>query len=127
MAKFVADEIMDVALNMIADIGDTLYACSDQPANWAAIAAISLGSVALTEGDGNGDYVVGDGDVSGRKLTLTAQEITASDTGNVTHLVIADDVAEAIAAITTCSSFGVTNGNPFDVASYTIWEIRDPS
>jgi len=128
MAKKIPDAIMDVALAAIADAGDTLHACSGEPADYAGIAALTLGSVALTEGSGNGDYTIGNGDVSGRKLALAAQTIaSATDDGNVTHLVIADAIGSVLLAVTTCASQAVLIGQQIDVDAYDPWVIMDPT
>ncbi|MFA6290239.1 MAG: hypothetical protein WC637_00580 [Victivallales bacterium] len=126
MAKKIPDAVMDLALANIADNGETLYLCSDEPANYAGIAAVSLGSVALTEGDGNGDFTIADGTTSGRKLTLAQQTVAGTANGTATHAVIADETGELIKAITTCS-IAVLNGSNSIVDEYTVWEIRDPS
>jgi hypothetical protein len=127
MGKRIHDDVMDTALDDIADNGDILHICSAEPANYAGIAAISLGSTAITTGDGGGDYTIANGDTSGRKLTLGVQTITPSGSGNVTHLVIADVGGTAIKAITTCTSFAVVVAVDISVAQYDVWEIRDPS
>ena len=127
MAVNIPDAVKEQLLDYIADTGDTLYICTDEPANYAGIAAVEVGSVALTEGDGNGDYTIGDGDTSGRKLTLAQQTVTPDDTDSVTHIVIADDVGEELLAVNTCSSYAVTNGVDVVIASYDIVEVRDAS
>lgn len=125
MGKDIPDTVKEILLEDIADNGDIMHACSGEPANYAGIAAVSLGSVALTEGDGNGDYTLGDGDVSGRKLTVALQTITPTGDGNVTHIVIADSVAMVLKAVTTCTSFAVLTGVDFNIASFDICEVSD--
>lgn len=125
MGVKIPDAVKDVLLDHIADTGDILHACSGEPGNYAAIAGVTLGNIALTEGDGNGDYTKGDGDTSGRKLTLAMQTITGTDDGDATHLVIADSVAEVIKAITTCNAFTISTGVDFDLAAYDVVEVRD--
>jgi hypothetical protein len=87
MAKWSLDANMDAMLANIANNADALHVCSGQPANFEGIAAVELASVALTVGDGNGDYTVGDGDASGRKLTVAAQNgLTVDADGTATHI-----------------------------------------
>ena len=61
----------------------------------------------MTPGAGNGDYVIGNGDASCRKLTVSEQTFAGTDTGTGNHIVITDTVAEAIKAITTCDNYPV--------------------
>ncbi|WAC06571.1 MAG: hypothetical protein OS130_06935 [Thermodesulfobacteriota bacterium] len=126
MGKLIPDDEKDLLLADIADNGNKLDLCSAQPANYAGIAAVSLGQVTLTTGDGNGDYTIGDGDTSGRKLTVAAQTITGTGTNTATHVVISDSVNSEIKAISTCNIPVIDEVecplNPFDIL-----EIRDPS
>jgi hypothetical protein len=126
MSKKIPDDVMDVALNDIADNGNKLDLCSQEPASYAEIATYSLGQVTLTPGDGNGDYSVQDGDVSGRKLTLAEQTVPGSADGTATHEVISDPDNSAIKAITTCN-IPVSNAVNVLLNEHDIWEIRDPS
>ncbi len=126
MAKKIPDDVKDAAVDDIADNGDKLDLCSAEPANYAGIAAVSLGQVTLTTGDGNGDYTKGDGDVSGRKLTVAAQSITGSADGTATHVVISDSTNSKIKGITTCN-IPVQSGQNVPLNAFDLWEIRDPS
>lgn len=127
MAKYIPDAVLDVALAEIADNGDRLDICSQQPATYAEVATYSLGYTALTPGDGNGDYDIADGDTSGRKLTVAEQTFAGTDTGTGNHIVITDTVAEAIKAITTCDNYSVQDTVNLTVNAFDIWEIRDPT
>lgn len=123
MAKACSDNYMDAMLDLIAT-ADTLTVCSTQPANVAGIAAVTLAAVAVTPGDGNGDFVIADGDTNGRKLT-TAQQSDTSITGSGTagHVVL-DDGTNLY--ITTCTSQALTSGGTVTTPAYDI-EISDPS
>lgn len=126
MAKAVPDAVLDTALDDIA-LSTILHICSGQPANYAGIAAVSLGSVVLTAGDGNGDFTIANGDTSGRKLTVAAQttvSITASDTA--THLALASTGDTTLRYVTTITSQAVTSGNTANIGAWDI-EIADPT
>lgn len=125
MAKSTPDAVLDGFLDDIAT-SDTLYVCSSQPANYAAIAAATLASVALTPGDGNGDYVIAD-DTSGRKVTITAQSgISVASSGTATHVVLADASGTTLKQVTTCTSQALTAGNTVNVPAYKVG-IADPT
>jgi hypothetical protein len=124
MAKATPDAVLDVMLDEIAT-ATTLYVCSDQPANFAGIAAVALADVALTPGDGNGDFVIANGDVSGRKLTVGAQvDFEVDATGEADHIVLAD--ATVLLYVTTCAPQTITDGNTVSTSAWDI-EIADPA
>ena len=124
MAKELHNDVFDAALDKIAT-ADQLSFCSAQPANFAGIAAVMLVEVILTAGDGNGDYVVADGDVSGRKLTVGAQtSMTPTNDGTVTYAVL-DDGTTLLAA-TTVTSQAVLDSQTWDSPAFDI-EITDPT
>lgn len=118
MAKYTDDAVLNAALAKVATCTRQSL-CSGQPANFAGIAAVSLGSYTLTAGDGNGDYVIANGDVSGRKLTVGAQSgNNATASGSATHVALDDGTT--LLHVTTCASVGTTSGQPFTVAAYDI-------
>lgn len=126
MAKATPDDVLDAFLDEIA-LATMLYVCSAQPANFAGIAAVTLASVALTPGDGGGDFTIANGDTSGRKLTVAQQaaiSITASGTAN--HIVLAISGSSRLIYITTCTSQALTSGGTVTVPAWDI-EVADPS
>src|SRR3972149_12073628 len=104
MAKATPDAVLDLILTGIA-LSDELWVCSGEPANYAGIAAVALADVALTPGDGNGDFVIAD-HTSGRKLTVAQQAAIDIDTsGTATHIVLAvTGATDVIKQITTCTN-----------------------
>lgn len=123
MGKKIEDVFIDAMLDKIATCV-TMTVCSAEPANQAGIAAVALASVVLTAGDGNGDYVIANGDVSGRKVTVQQQSnipITAS--GNATHIVLDDGVN---IVVTTCTSQALTSGGTVTVPAFDD-EVADPA
>ena len=128
MAKFAPDAVMDGALAVIA-LADEMYVCSAQPTNYADIVNSDLiGPITLTPGDGNGDFTIGNGDTSGRKVTVAAQNgasVTAS--GDASHVVLATGGAtDLIRYITTCTTQTLTSGNTANVPAWDV-EIADPT
>lgn len=126
MAKATPDDVLDATLNEIA-LADTQYVCSDQPANFAAIAAVALADVTLTPGDGNGDFTVGDGDTSGRKVAVSPQSAVPIDaSGDADHLVLALAGSSRLLYVTTCTPQTLTAGGTVNVPTWDV-EIADPS
>ena len=127
MAKATPDAVLDLPLIDIA-LSDELYVCSAQPANYAGIAAVALaGPVALTPGDGNGDFVIAD-DTSGRKLTVSQQADAAIDvSGDATHIVLAvGGATDVIKQITTCTTQTLNDTGTVTVPAYKI-AFADPT
>lgn len=123
MAIFGADANPNAYLAKVAT-GTRWTMCSAQPANFAGIAAVALADVAVTAGDGNGDYTIADGDTSGRKLTFAQQDDVAVDsTGTATHLAIDDGTT--LLFVTTTPSTLLTSGNTVNFLAWTL-EVRDP-
>lgn len=118
MAKFTDDSVLDAALAKVAT-ATRMVITSAQPANFAGIAAVALADVTLTAGAGNGDYVLANGDVSGRKLTVQAQSAIPVDaTGTATHVCLDDGTT--LLQVTTCTSQALTSGNTVNVPAYDI-------
>lgn len=123
MAKATPDAVLDTFLAKVATATRQVV-CSGQPANFAGIAAVTLASVTLTAGDGNGDYVIAD-DTSGRKVTVGAQSgVSVSASGTATHVSL-DDGTNLI-QVTTCTSQALTSGNTVNVPAYKV-SISDPT
>lgn len=127
MAKYSNDTGLDQALAWFADC-DALHICSAQPTTYAeATSTYSLGSVALTAGDGNGDFTIGNGSVDGRALTVAAQTVaSASGNGTVTHVAIVQSTGTTLRYVTTTASQAVVSGAQVDVASWSV-TLRDPT
>jgi hypothetical protein len=119
VAKYTDDSVLDAALAETAT-ATRLSVTTAQPANFAGIAAVSLGNVAVTAGLGNGDFSAAtNGDVSGRKTTVAAQTIaSASASGNATHVCLDDGTT--LLHVTTCTSQAVTSGNQINVPAWDV-------
>lgn len=124
MAKFIPDAVLDVLLEEIAT-GTRLVVCSGQPTNYAGIASVALAEATLTPGDGNGDFTIGNGDVSGRKVTIAQQpDLSIDVSGDATHVSIDD--GSSLLAVTTCTTQTLTEGGTVTVPAFDI-EVSDPS
>ena len=123
MGQAVGQTVLDAALAEVAT-ATRLSLCSAEPANFAGIAAVQLGSVSLTAGAGNGDFTLGDGDASARKMTAPGQDpVSVSTTGTATHVVL-DDGTDLV-YVTTCPSIALTSGGDAVVSAWDV-EFGDP-
>ena len=124
MAKLIPDAVIDLMLDIIGSSnGDRLFICSAQPATYAeASATYDLATHILTSGDFSKD----NGDTSGRKLILAAQNgITVDHTGDATHYVIGKSGDTSIKLIGTLTLQTLTLGNLVNFPPTDIDEIRD--
>jgi hypothetical protein len=120
------DTTLDAALDQIA-LSNVVHVVSAEPANHAGIAALSMGNQSLTAGDGGGDWTIANGDTSGRKITLTAQNsvsITVTDTA--VGLAYTDGTTMHYYSPLS-SSKAYTNGDTAQIPSYDVLEIQDPA
>ena len=128
MGKSVNNDVLDAMLDYIADNGDILTVCSTEPTTYTeATATYKLADVTLTKGDGNGDYTIGEGDTSGRKLTVAEQaNFDVATSGTAQHVAICDSVNSKLLYVTTCTSQALTAGNQVTVPAWDI-EVADPT
>ena len=122
MGKSVSNAVLDAALAVIATCTQLdITSDAGTPANLTN----SLASVALTAGDGNGDYTIADGGTSGRKITVSEQaSIEVITTGDAKHIVLS--LSGTIHLTTTCTTQTLTDGNTVTVPAF-VDEIADPT
>lgn len=116
---FIGNDVFDAALDEIAT-ATTLVICSSEPADYAAISGVTLGT-ATPSFTGPAD-----GDVSGRKITVDAiSNGSVSADGTATHYALHDGVV-LLTAGSLSASQAVTNGNTFTLTAFDI-EFPDPA
>lgn len=121
---YVHDDVLDAAHAEFAE-ATTMYVCSAQPANQAGIAAVALADIAMTPGLGNGDYSIANGDVSGRKVTVAAQNAIPIDaSGNASHLAYSDGT-RLLRVTDLAATQALTSGGTVSVPAHDV-EIADP-
>lgn len=88
MTKLAHDNVLDGALDVLINNANLLTICSVAPATRTeAITTYALADVAID----SGDWTKADGDTSGRKVTLAAQNgVPVDTTGMATHYGIVD-------------------------------------
>ena len=125
MAKSANDDMMDGALDVIAT-ATTLSVCSSQPTTLnEATTTYEPATATLTAGDGNGDYTISDGDVDGRKVTVTEQaDLSVDSSGDATHIALSGGTR--LIYVTTCTTQTVATGSTVTVPTWKI-TFSDPS
>jgi hypothetical protein len=117
-----SDNVLDAALNYIDSNVTNLYICSAEPTTYAeASSTYALGSKSTP-----GVSSPTNGDVSGRKVTISAiTDGSVDSTGTASHWALTGG-SELIAAGSLSSSQAVTSGNTFTLTAFDV-EIPDPS
>jgi hypothetical protein len=116
MGKFLDPTTVLVAeLDAVAQC-NVMHLCSAQPADFAGIAALSLGSVSMTPVT---DYTKAAGDISGRKVTVAAKSgVPIGTGGTITHIVLARTTDSTLRVVTTCASQVVLAGGSINVPAW---------
>lgn len=124
MGKSVHDDVLDAALNYIDSNCTRMVLCSAQPTTYTeGNATYALADVTMA----GGDFTPGNGDSSGRKLTIAAKTgVTVDTTGTGTHVCLLDVSNSKLLYVTTCTSQAVGAGGTVDFGSWKI-EIADPT
>lgn len=122
MAKFVPDATLDAMLDFIASNATIMSICSTQPTNYTeAFTTYKLADQVIDDSD----FSAGNGDVSGRKITLAQQTgVTVDTSGTAAHIAIGDSGSNTLLAVTTCTSQAVTSGNTATINAFDI-ELGD--
>lgn len=122
MAAYINPNVYDNGLVTLTNAtGKVLHITSSQPANYAGVAGVSLGT---KSGPTVGSPAART--PSGRKVTISAiSDGVVSATGTASHFALVDG-SLLLAAGPLSSSQAVTNGNPFSLAAIDIG-IPDPA
>ncbi|MEM8598369.1 MAG: hypothetical protein AAGF99_00470 [Bacteroidota bacterium] len=120
MAVLITDYALDLCLGAIRSSAVRIDVCDSQPITRVEALANSLANATV----GPSDFVISDGDIDGRKLTLLAQSgITATGSGDADHLAVSS--ATELLAVCTITSQPVTTGNKIDLSAVDIVELGD--
>jgi hypothetical protein len=117
MAKSINNVMLDAVWNYIKNSADTITytLCSAQPTTRTeAVTTFMLASTTLNKAS---DITLANGDVSGRKATISAKTgIAVTNTGTGTHVAIVD--ATNLLFVTTCTSQAVSSGGTVDIGTW---------
>lgn len=115
------DDVLDDA-NAVFATATRMDACTQMPTTLAeATTTYSVGNTAID----SGDFTPGDGDVSGRKVTVAAQNgVAVTGTGDVDFIALTDGTR--IIHVADGNGQAVTSGGTMNIAAFDI-EIGDPT
>ena len=116
----IADSAFDAALAVVQG-ATVLHICSSEPASFAAVDGVSLGTKATPTFTGPAA-----GDVSGRKVTVDAiTDGSVTATGTASHFALVN-ASVLLAAGALATSQAVTSGNTFTLTAFDI-EFPQPA
>ena len=123
MAKYLPDASIDGMLSWIRERLTGISVCSTQPTTYAQ--ATSTYELADQNGLTSTDLTLGDGDTSGRKISMGAQNGVAVDTSGVAgHVAWWGSSGSTLLLVTTCTTQNLTTGNTVNIPSHD-FEVRD--
>ena len=128
MSKSISDDVLDAALSLIANNGDKLCICSQQPTTYAqAITTYNIGTKSLAVGVGNGVYSITDGAGGGRMLTVAQQTaVSIANSGTSAYVALCDSANQRLLFADLMAPNSLTAGNTATVDGFT-YTINDPS
>lgn len=126
MAAVWQDVAYDATLDEIAKSTEVTVGTGTAPTVYAASYTGQLGAYTVTAGDGGGDWVIANGDTSGRKLTLLAQSGNNGTATGTADWVAFDD---GVVLYGTIDGDGdtINSGSAFTIAETDVLEIADPA
>lgn len=121
MGKWVADQVLDGALAIIA-AADRAVALDAQPATFASAWSARLAETPMAAAD----FTVGPGDGSGRKISVAAKagaDVLAP--GAASHVALLDTVGSRLLYVTTCPTQPLAMGGTVNFEAWSV-EIGAP-
>lgn len=123
MAKLLPDAIMDGMHAYIRVRLTGISVCSTQPTTYAE--ATSTYKLADKNGLTSTTLSLGNGDTSGRKITMAAHSAVPVDTtGTAAHIAWWGSSGSTLLLVTTCTTQALTSGNTVNIPVHD-FEIRD--
>jgi len=126
VSKLCPNAAYDALLDYIAN-SDLITVCQDTPVSYADATGLNdaggdrVAGVAVTPGDGGGDFTIADAVGGGRKLTIALHNaVPVVKDGTVTHVCLTLLADTTLRYITTCDSRAVLNGDTLDLPAWTI-------
>lgn len=122
MGKWVANAVLDGALQVISG-ADRMVAVGGQPSDFSAAWNGRLAEVGL---DG-GDFSVGTGTISGRRVEIGAKtDVPVVADGVADHVALLDSAGGKLLYVTTCPVQSLTEGGTVSFDSWSV-EIGAPA
>lgn len=124
MPKSASDACIDGGLTYISENAAKIFVCTTAAITTYAEASATYN---LTTGSAvtSANLVIGNGDVSGRKIAVAAQSsLNISTSGTAGHIAVTS--SDTLLIVTTCTTQALTSGNTVTVPAWDL-EIADPT
>lgn len=124
MTLYVHPDVHDSGLTIVQTASERLVLLSADPAgNYASVAAATLAEVAVVDAD----FVIANGDTSGRKITVGAKSTSVDVEGDPVIAAVVDDTNSRILLATDETTVQTLYaGNTVNIPSFA-YESRDPA
>lgn len=120
---FIADSILDLALQNIVTNCENFYLCSTEPTTFTEASSTNKLGTKATPSIG----APTNGDVDGRKIVVAAiTDGTVNTTGTAASWALTDNSLSVLQVTSTATSQAVTAGNIFTTTAASI-TLRDPT
>ncbi len=117
------DAVMDGGPNYIKTNCTRVDVCTSEPANYAGIAAVTVGNYTVS----SSDFTLANGDVSGRKVTL-GQKTGNNGTGTgAANFVVFSNGSSTLYGVINGDGDTINSGSPFTINAVDVWEVQDPT
>lgn len=125
MAKAQSDTIYDEGTLQLLRLRVTrVTVCSAQPGTYAAANSTTGVMLAKSNVLTSTDFTLANGDVSGRKITVAAQNsVTISKSGTANHVAWLGSSGSLLAVITTCTTQALTSGNTVNIPAHDFEQL----
>jgi len=126
--KWAPDDFFDNdALDNIEAACDEITVCSDNLSATPTYAECHTTYMLVTHAMTSGDFTVGDGDTSGRKVAVAEQAtVTITNSGTAAQICLLRTGGSEVLYVTTCDTQALTAANQVTIPTFDI-EIRDPA
>ena len=121
MPKVASNDVLDGSLNVIRG-ATRMVVLNGEPASYAAADAGKLVEAVLT----TGDFSIGAGDVSGRKVSIAGKSgLSVLAAGTADHVALLDPGSSRLLYVTTCPAQALVSGGTVSIAGWSV-EIGAP-
>ena len=126
MGKVATNAAIDGGLNYIQQNAKRLFVCTtNEPASYADASETTAYMLAQSTGITSASFTIGNGDSSGRKITVAQQSsLSILASGTAGHIAVCS--TDALIIITTCTTQALTTGGTATVPAWDD-EIADPT
>lgn len=123
MGKSVHPLVLDAALSFIRAQATAMVVVEGQPATYQSAEGEALATALVVPND----FAIADGQLSGRRLAITAKSgLSVDGAGTANHIALIDQNNETLLYVTTCAPQALLAGSTVNISGWSV-EIQDPA